>query len=103
MRFELQTGILECRSLKRMTPLFFAFDRAHYEKILPHHFADLLNFPKNIMALSQVSLLAFEEAGVIALHWIKHMKCVSTKTLKVLLCRLLIHIYTRHHYSFHTE
>ncbi len=40
---------LRISSLKRMTPLLFAFDRAHYEKILPHHFADLLKFPKHII------------------------------------------------------
>ena len=30
-------------------PLFFAFDRFHYEHILPYHFEDLLMYPKCIL------------------------------------------------------
>ena len=40
---------LRLSSLKEMTPLFFAYDRDHYQKKLPYHFADLLSFPQNIM------------------------------------------------------
>ena len=71
------------------------------KKNLPHHFAELLNFPKNIMEClesgftvsiqgSRGHCIALDEA---------HEKCIN-KDLKG---GLLIHIYTRRHYSFHTE
>ena len=39
---------LRVSALKQMAPLFAAFDRSHYEKIIPHHLADTLQWPDHI-------------------------------------------------------
>ena len=35
-------------SLKEMCPVFTAFDRLNYLKILPNHFAEILTMPEHI-------------------------------------------------------
>ena len=42
------TWSLRMASLKEMCPLFTAFDRLNYLKILPQHFAEVLCLPENI-------------------------------------------------------
>ena len=42
------TWSLRMASLKEMCPLFTAFDRVNYLKILPQHFAEILCLPENI-------------------------------------------------------
>ena len=39
---------LRISALKQMAPVFAAFDRSHYEKIIPHHLADVLQYPDHI-------------------------------------------------------
>ena len=40
---------LRLAGLKRMVPLFAAFDRDTYERIIPRHLADLKSFPTHIL------------------------------------------------------
>ena len=88
---------LRLSSLKEMTPLFFAYDRDHYQKILPCHFADLLSFPQNIMDCLKsawtVSLKGNRDHNV-ALDE-AHEMCIN-KDLKGAVVRLQIPISTRH-------
>ena len=39
---------LRISGLKQMAPIFAAFDRSHYEKIILHHLADILQYPDHI-------------------------------------------------------
>lgn len=43
---KLETGRVS--SLKQMTPLFAAFDRPSYQKIITQHLADILTYPEKI-------------------------------------------------------
>ena len=40
---------LRMSSLKAMAPLFAAYDKTCYEKLIPHHLADVLNYPEKIL------------------------------------------------------
>ena len=44
---------LRLGSLKCMSPIFAAFDRTTYRKLIPQHIADCLIMPKNILASLQ--------------------------------------------------
>ncbi len=50
---------LRMASLKEMRPVFTAFDRLNYLKILPNHFAEVLNMPERISTgkNSQITLM----------------------------------------------
>ena len=41
--------LLRVKSLKDMAPLFFAFHRPHYRKLISHHLADLVTIPSEIL------------------------------------------------------
>ena len=54
---------LRLASLKMMAPLFTAFDRVHYQKLIPHHLADLQNFPDKILKSFQAGAFAVSLTG----------------------------------------
>lgn len=81
---------LRMSALKLMAPLFSAYDRSCYRKIIPHHFAELQTFPEHVMQSLKsggftVSIhghsgqcIAFDEAHEMLIN--KDMKAALTKT-----------------------
>lgn len=61
---------LRMSGLKTMAPLFTAFDRPCYSKIIPHHLAEYQLFPDDIKRFRFWGAWA----GIVW-HWMKPMKC----------------------------
>lgn len=105
---------LRMAGLKLMSPLFSAFDRSFYSKIIPHHFAEIQTFPKHIMLSLEsggftVSIcgrsgqsVAFDEAHEMMIN--KEMKAALTRTSSAYLQKMVHYLRYRikaHHNFLH--
>ena len=54
---------LRVSSLKRMAPLFVAFDRNTYEWIIPRHLADLKQYPVNVLQCLEAGAFTVSTTG----------------------------------------
>ena len=64
-----------------MAPLFAAFDRDYYARIIPHHLADIHQYPPDILKcleagafMVRITMERWKDGR--QSHWMKHMKCV---------------------------
>ena len=55
---------LRVSSLKQMAPLFSAYDRIHYQRLIPHHLADLKTFPSKILDCFEAGAFSVSLTGV---------------------------------------
>ena len=53
-----------------MAPLFVAFDRRHYHKLIPNHLGDLANMPNDVMKFLESGAFVCSVTG-------KHMRSVA--------------------------
>ena len=47
-----------------MVPLFSAYDRIHYQRLIPHHLADLNKFPRHILNYFEAGAFSVSLKGV---------------------------------------
>lgn len=72
---------LRVAALKLMAPLFIAYDRTTYQKLIPYHLADLHKFPKSVLdCLKQGFTVSITGKRATVLQLMKPTKCASTKT-----------------------
>ena len=55
---------LRVTCLKQMAPLFSAYDRIHYQQLIPHHLADLKKFPSKILNCFEAGAFSVSLTGV---------------------------------------
>ncbi len=74
-------------SLKLMTPTFIAYDRTTYQKLIPHHLAELQKFPPSIMnKLKQGFTVSNGERGHAVAFDEAHDMCIN-KDMKMAIVR----------------
>ena len=68
----MRSGIWKLRlsGIKSMAPLFVAFDRPHYQKLIPNHLRDLANMPNDVMKFLESGAFVCSVTG-------KHMRSVA--------------------------
>ena len=79
MLFLIRSGIWDLRlyGIKHIGPLFAAFDRPHYQKLIPCHLHEVLLMPQGIIDHFESRAFVCSVLAALSdpLPWTRHMKC----------------------------
>ncbi len=77
--FAIRGGVWNLRlyGIKQIAPLFVAFDRPHYQKLLPCHLHEVLASPRKSLAILRVVPLCAVLLASLSILWdsMKHTRC----------------------------
>ena len=69
---------LRLYGVKQIAPLFSAFDRPHYQKLLPRHLYEVLTMPQEVIDnFEQGAFVCSINGNKVCIKWLwmRHMRC----------------------------